>query len=230
MATWLAALGACAARMTSAGQRLAERLKQKLEDGCLLWRDVRTGLNQARHGSLIREMKDWRLDAIRRATRLRFEIVLNGQLKVVRPLQQAKRYAVQAVNTQGSGERLSQHSTDIVARSSHGWLNAQACTCRAPRRWPSLLLPNCGHEGSHSGVGYLPRLSGRAAKVTNYWPTNTLKVSPGETWLCCLCYGEMEECVAPLDASDGRSACITGLAIAWLKRTLQLRGKMRVRS
>lgn len=108
MATLIPALGACAGRMTSGERRLAERLEQKLEDDYLLWWDVPIGPKQTRpdfvvlhprRGALILEVKDWRLDTIRDTTRERFEIVPEGQLKVVMsPLQQARYSAIQVVN------------------------------------------------------------------------------------------------------------------------------------
>ena len=108
MATLIPALGSCAARMTSGERRLAERLEQKLDDDYLLWYDVPVGPKQThpdfvvihpRRGLLILEVKDWRLDTIRSATRERFEIVPDGQLKVViNPLMQARHCAIQVVN------------------------------------------------------------------------------------------------------------------------------------
>ena len=94
------ALGSCAARMTSGERRLAERLEQKLDDDYLLWYDVPVGPKQThpdfvvihpRRGLLILEVKDWKLDTIRSATRERLEIVPDGQPKVViNPLMQAR--------------------------------------------------------------------------------------------------------------------------------------------
>ena len=94
--------------MTSGERRLAERLEHKLDDDYLLWYDVPVGPKQThpdfvvihpRRGLLILEVKDWRLDTIRSATRERFEIVPDGQLKVViNPLMQARHCAIQVVN------------------------------------------------------------------------------------------------------------------------------------
>jgi hypothetical protein len=102
------ALGSCAARMTPGERRLAERLEQKLDDDYLLWYDVPVGPKQThpdfviihpRRGLLILETKDWRLDIIRSATRERFEIVPDGQPKVViNPIMQARHCAIQVVN------------------------------------------------------------------------------------------------------------------------------------
>lgn len=108
MATVIPALGSCAGRMTSGERRLAERLEQKLDDDYLLWYDVPVGPKQTqpdfvilhpRRGLLILEVKDWRLETIRSATRERVEILPDGQLKVViNPVMQARHCAIQVVN------------------------------------------------------------------------------------------------------------------------------------
>jgi len=88
VATLIPALGSCAARMTSGERRLAERLEQKLDDDYLLWYDVPVGPKQThpdfviihpRRGLLILEVKDWRLETIKSATRERFGIAPDGQ-------------------------------------------------------------------------------------------------------------------------------------------------------
>lgn len=108
MAVLIPAFGSCAGRMTSGEKRLAERLQQKLEDDYWLWWDVPIGPKQTRpdfvvvhprRGALILETKDWHLETIRSATRERFEILADGQLKVVmNPLQQARHCAIQVIN------------------------------------------------------------------------------------------------------------------------------------
>ncbi|WP_311223200.1 MULTISPECIES: 3'-5' exonuclease [unclassified Acidovorax] len=108
MATLIPALGTCVPRMTPGERRLGERLEGKLEDDYLLWWDVPIGPKQTRpdfvvlhprRGALILEVKDWRLDTIRRATREYFEIAPDGNPKVVMsPLQQARHCAIQVVN------------------------------------------------------------------------------------------------------------------------------------
>lgn len=94
--------------MTSGERRLAERLEQKLDDDYLLWYDVPVGPKQShpdfvilhpRRGLLILETKDWKIDTIQRATRQAWEIIPNGQAKVViNPLAQARHCAIQVVN------------------------------------------------------------------------------------------------------------------------------------
>jgi hypothetical protein len=108
MATLIPALGACASSMTSGERRLAERLEQKLDADYLLWYDVPIGPKQThpdfvvmhpRRGLLILETKNWKLETIQRATRQVWDIVPDGQLKVViNPLAQARHCAIQVVN------------------------------------------------------------------------------------------------------------------------------------
>ena len=131
MATLIPALGSCAGRMQSGERRLAERLEQKLENDYLLWWDVPIGPKQTRpdfvvlhprRGALILEVKDWRLDTIRSATRERFEIVPDGQLKVViSPLQQARHCAIQVVNALERDPQLVQGAGPYQGKLAFPW-------------------------------------------------------------------------------------------------------------
>lgn len=131
MATLIPAIGTCAGRMTAGERRLAERLEQKLEDDYLLWWDVPIGPKQTRpdfvvlhprRGALILEVKDWRLDTIRTATRERFEIVPDGQLKVVMsPLQQARHCAIQVVNALERDPQLVQGDGPYKGKLAFPW-------------------------------------------------------------------------------------------------------------
>ena len=108
MATLIPALGSCVSRMTQGERRLAERLEQKLDADYLVWYDVPVGPKQAhpdfvvlhpRRGLLILEVKDWRLDTIRRADRQSWEIAPGGEPKhVMNPVEQARHYAHQVVD------------------------------------------------------------------------------------------------------------------------------------
>ncbi len=108
MSTLIPSLGTCVSRMTPGERKLAERLEQKLDDDYLVWYDVPVGPKQShpdfvvlhpRRGLLILETKHWKLDTIKRATRQAWEIVPDGQLKVViNPLSQARHCAIQVVN------------------------------------------------------------------------------------------------------------------------------------
>ncbi|MBL0942841.1 MAG: NERD domain-containing protein [Hydrogenophaga sp.] len=131
MATLIPAIGSCASRMTSGERRLAERLEHKLEDDYLLWYDVPIGPRQThpdfvvlhpRRGLLILETKDWRLETVRRATRQMWEIVPDGQLKVVmNPLAQARHCAIQVVNALERDPQLIQASGPHQGKLAFPW-------------------------------------------------------------------------------------------------------------
>ena len=102
--------------MTQGERRFAERLEQKLDDDYLAWYDVPVGPKQAhpdfvvlhpRRGLLILEVKDWRLDTIRRASKQTWEIVAGGAPKsVVNPIEQARHYAHQVVDALSRDKQL----------------------------------------------------------------------------------------------------------------------------
>ena len=108
MATLIPAIGTCVARMTSGERRFAERIEQKLDADYLAWYDVPVGPTNAhpdfvilhpRRGLLILEVKDWRLDTIRQASKQTWDIAPDGVPKtVVSPLEQARHYAHQVIN------------------------------------------------------------------------------------------------------------------------------------
>ncbi|WP_369630706.1 MULTISPECIES: DEAD/DEAH box helicase [unclassified Variovorax] len=108
MATLIPALGSCVSRMTSGERRLAERLEQKLDSDYLLWYDVPVGPKRSHpdfvvlhphRGLLILEVKDWRLDTIRQASKGSWEILADGVPKtVINPAEQARQHAHQVVD------------------------------------------------------------------------------------------------------------------------------------
>jgi Nuclease-related domain/UvrD-like helicase C-terminal domain/AAA domain len=102
--------------MTPGERRFAERLEQKLDDDYLAWYDVPVGPKQAhpdfvvlhpRRGLLVLEVKDWRLDTIRRASKQTWEIFAGGQPKsVINPIEQARHYAHQVVDALSNDKQL----------------------------------------------------------------------------------------------------------------------------
>jgi hypothetical protein len=102
--------------MTQGERRFAERLEQKLEDDYLAWYDVPIGPKQAHpdfvvlhpsRGLLILEVKDWRLDTIRKASKQSWEILASGQPKsVMNPIEQARHYAHQVVDALARDKQL----------------------------------------------------------------------------------------------------------------------------
>lgn len=131
MAVLIPALGSCVSRMTSGEKRLAERLEQKLDDDYLMWYDVPVGPKQSypdfvilhpRRGLLILEAKDWRLDTIHKATRQYWEIIPDGNSKVViNPLAQARHCAIQVVNALERDKQLIQSTGHHAGKLTFPW-------------------------------------------------------------------------------------------------------------
>jgi superfamily I DNA and RNA helicase len=97
-------LNSCAPRMTPGERRLARRLKDKLDEGYLIWYDVPIGpkrlhpdfiILHPHYGLIILEVKDWKLSTIRRMNHQKATILDNGREKEVdHPLEQARHYAL----------------------------------------------------------------------------------------------------------------------------------------
>jgi hypothetical protein len=102
--------------MTQGERRTSERLEQKLDDDYLVWYDVPVGPKHShpdfvvlhpRRGLLILEVKDWRLETIRTASKQTWEILAHGIPKnVPNPLEQARHYAHQVVDALAKDARL----------------------------------------------------------------------------------------------------------------------------
>jgi hypothetical protein len=116
MTTVIPALSTCVSRMTQGERRTAERLEQKLDDDYLVWFDVPVGPKHAhpdfvvlhpRRGLLILEVKDWRLETIRTASKQTWEILAQGVPKSVpNPIEQARHYSHQVVDALSKDKRL----------------------------------------------------------------------------------------------------------------------------
>ena len=130
MATVIPALSTCVARMTQGERRTAERLEHKLDDDYLVWFDVPVGPKHAhpdfvvlhpRRGLLILEVKDWRLEIVRTATKQTWEILANGVPKSVpNPIEQARHYAHQVVDALARDSRLVDASGKLAFPWSYG--------------------------------------------------------------------------------------------------------------
>jgi UvrD-like helicase C-terminal domain/Nuclease-related domain/AAA domain len=131
MTTLIPSLSTCVSRMTQGERRFAERLEQKLDDDYLAWYDVPIGPKQAhpdfvilhpRRGLLVLEVKDWRLDTIRRASKQTWEIVFGGQPKsVISPAEQARHYAHQVVDALSRDTQLIDHEGKFTGSLSFPW-------------------------------------------------------------------------------------------------------------
>lgn len=116
---------------TRGEERLASRLEQKLDDDYLLWYDVPVGPKQShpdfvvmhpRRGILILETKDWKLETVHKATRQAWEILVNGQIKVVmNPLAQARFCAIQVVNSLERDPQLVHSSGAHQGKLAFSW-------------------------------------------------------------------------------------------------------------
>src|ERR1700743_2575074 len=108
MATLIPSLGY--ARFDTRGEsRLAERLKDFLEENAVVWHNLPVG-PQRRHpefiiihpanGLLVLEVKDWRLDTIASAHKTSVELHTDrGIVRETSPLEQARKYAFDVVRT-----------------------------------------------------------------------------------------------------------------------------------
>jgi hypothetical protein len=106
MATLIPSLGS--ARFDSRGElRLAERLKDFLEENACIWHNLPMG-PRGRHpdfvivhpsnGMLVLEVKDWRLDTIASANKSEVELVTSrGVVREISPFDQARRYMFDVV-------------------------------------------------------------------------------------------------------------------------------------
>lgn len=96
------------ARMTSGEKRLAQRLKDLLEDDYLVWYDIPVGKQRRypdfiilhpQRGLLFLEVKDWSLNTLSSLDKHQAQLLVNGQLKKVsNPLEQARQCMIQVVN------------------------------------------------------------------------------------------------------------------------------------
>ena len=130
MATVIPALSTCVARMTPGERRTAERLEHKLDDDYLAWYDVPVGPRHAhpdfvvlhpRRGLLILEVKDWRLETVRSASKQTWEILAQGTPRQVpNPIEQARHYAHQVVDALSRDPRLTGADGKLAFPWSYG--------------------------------------------------------------------------------------------------------------
>jgi hypothetical protein len=116
--------------MTLGERRTADRLEQKLDDDYLVWYDVPVGPKHShpdfvvlhpRRGLLILEVKDWRLETIRTASKMTWEIFAQGVPKTVpNPIEQARHYAHQVVDALSKDQRLTGHDGRVAFPWSYG--------------------------------------------------------------------------------------------------------------
>lgn len=108
MANLIPSLNSCIKRMQAGEKRFAWRLGTHLEDDYLCWYELPMGRRQRYsdfiilhplRGLLLLEVKDWKLDTIRRMDKVSATILTSQGLKTVsNPLEQVRQCAYQLVN------------------------------------------------------------------------------------------------------------------------------------
>ncbi|MGM0631925.1 MAG: DEAD/DEAH box helicase [Pseudomonadota bacterium] len=126
MAQLIPNLSTCLSRMTSGEKRLARRLEAFLEDDYLCWYDILVGrrgrypdfivLHPSR-GLLFLEVKDWKLDTIRKISKSHVELLTdNGRTTVSNPIEQVRQCAYQVINQLERDDQLVNHSGDHAGK------------------------------------------------------------------------------------------------------------------
>jgi hypothetical protein len=112
--------------MTAGEKRLARRLEALLDDDYLCWYDIPVGrknrypdfiiLHPAR-GLLFLEVKDWRLENIKKMSKVRVELLTNnGLISAPNPLEQARQCAYQVVDMLVADSQLVAPSGDFKGK------------------------------------------------------------------------------------------------------------------
>jgi len=107
MAQLIPNLNSCLSKMTGGEKHFARRLESHLEDDYLCWYDIPVGrvnrypdfiiLHPGR-GLLFIEVKDWKLDTIKRMTKVDFDLLTDrGLVTAINPIEQVRQCAYQVV-------------------------------------------------------------------------------------------------------------------------------------
>jgi len=108
MAQLIPSLSTCLSRMTAGEKRLARRLEALLDDDYLCWFDIPVGRKNRypdfivlhpERGILFLEVKDWRLENIKKISKSRVELLTDrGKISTPNPIEQARQCAYQVIN------------------------------------------------------------------------------------------------------------------------------------
>lgn len=126
MAQLIPNLSTCLSRMTSGEKRLARRFEAFLEEDYLCWYDIPVGrrrrypdfivLHPSR-GLLFLEVKDWKLDTIKKISKSRVELLTdNGRVTVSNPIEQVRQCAYQVINQLELDDQLVNQSGDYTGK------------------------------------------------------------------------------------------------------------------
>ncbi|MCX2783024.1 NERD domain-containing protein [Microbulbifer thermotolerans] len=117
--------------MTPGERRLGQRLESLLEDDYIVWYDTPVGRNRRYpdyiilhpgRGLLFLEVKDWKLDTLKQITPRDVEIHTPDGLKTVsNPLQQARQYALTAINKLQRDKHLQETSSQYKGKLCFPW-------------------------------------------------------------------------------------------------------------
>ena len=126
MATLIPSLNSCLTRMQAGEKRFARRLETHLEDDYLCWYEVPVGRRQrysdfivlhAARGLLLLEVKDWKLENIKKISKHRVELLTNnGKVTVSNPIEQARQCAYQVINMLAADDELIVPNEDYKGR------------------------------------------------------------------------------------------------------------------
>ena len=134
MAELIPPLNSCLSRMQAGEKRFARRLISHLEDDYLCWYETRIGFRprytdfvilHPMRGLLLLEVKDWKLDTIRKIDPQTFELQTNRGLRnVPNPLEQARQCAYKLINQLESDDQLvnleGEHKGKLVMPYGYG--------------------------------------------------------------------------------------------------------------
>jgi hypothetical protein len=153
MATLIPSLGA--ARFDARGElRLAERLKDFLEDNAVVWHNLPVGprgrhpdfvLIHPDHRLLVLEVKDWRLDNVLSATKTEIELLTDrGPVREQSPFEQVRGYMYDVV-------RMLERDPQLVFPPEHPFKSKPIVPCRLRRRgaYGGRVAAGSPHGGLH---------------------------------------------------------------------------------
>lgn len=126
MAQLIPNLNTCLPKMTAGEKRLARRLEALLDDDYLVWYDIPVGrknrypdfiiLHPSR-GLLFLEVKDWKLENVRKISKHRVELLTNnGKITTPNPIEQARQGAYQVINMLEADSQLVAQSGDYKGK------------------------------------------------------------------------------------------------------------------
>lgn len=143
-------------RMTAGEKRVAQRLKELLEDDYLVWYDIPVGKNRRypdfiilhpSRGLLFLEVKDWKPDTLKKISKSDVTLLTNdGLVTKPHPLEQARQYTYAVVNMLSKDPQLRQTSETYKGNliMPYGW---GAIFANITRKQIEKAIPDDRREG-----------------------------------------------------------------------------------